>query len=349
VRDLWPWLLLLLVPAAVRAAGRALAAPRLGMRVDRIRLGLGPAILRRTSASGIAWTLGVVPLPLLRVGPADPRGAGTLRRRAALALTGPVAVYLAAGVLVTGTVLARGEALETNVVAEVVDEGPAAAGGLRTGDVIVAVDGRSTPDGARIRHFLTWVDGDDGDVHVTIARGPAQDTLSIHAHPDHVLPVAPDLGIVLRIDRPRTGVLAALRLGLAFPATEGSALRWLADVIVARLALHLRDYPVTYVPSLRRRSWPLELADLMGLFALVSLCPWPGLDGGELVLVAYRWLRGRQPAAWFEGLFRSGAWGATMALMVALATVLGSVYLDEAIFDHRTLPRRTDSLSRWPG
>jgi membrane-associated protease RseP (regulator of RpoE activity) len=373
VGDRWPWLLLILVPAAARAVGRWLVARRLGGRLEIVRVGLGPTLLRRTSASGVAWTVGIAPVPLVRVGLVEPEGPGASRRRAALALSGPVAVYLAAAVLVTVTLLARGIERETNVVAavdptgpaagavEIVDgraaDGPAHDRGLRAGDRIVAVDRHVTQDGRSIRRFLTWVDGDDGEVWVTVVRDGAPREVIVQVHPDawllFMVPVAPELGVVLRAEREPSGALAALGQALAFPAAEGSAMRWLAEVVAPRVELHLRDYPVTYAPSLRRRPWPLELADVMGLFAILSLLPWPGLDGGELLLVAYQSMSGGRPPRWFEGLFRSPAWGAAMGVVAAPVSLLWPGYAIDWVFGGGGAPGAHGALFRalfhWAG
>jgi membrane-associated protease RseP (regulator of RpoE activity) len=359
VPDLWPWLLLLLVPAAVRAAGRYLAARRLGARPS-VRIGFGPAILQRTTDAGVAWKVGIVPVPLVRVEAIEVEGPGALPRRAAMVLSGPVAVYVAAAALVAGTVGVRGEEHETNLVEELYETGPAARvgpGGLRAGDRIVAVDHHPTPDGRSLRRFLTWVDGDDGEVRVTFIHDGEPREITVQTQSDarflFLVPVAPELGVVLRVERERVGVLAALGRGLAFPVAPGSAIRWLGEAIVPRVELHLRDYPVTYVPSLRRRSWPFELADLMGLFAILSVLPWPGLDGGELFVVACRALRGGRLAPWFEGLLRSPGWGAAMAFVVALASLFGSRYLTDAAFGVHSPPAGYEGLWRalftWAG
>jgi hypothetical protein len=333
---MWPLLPLVLLPLAVRAAGRALAAPRLGLGLHGAHLGDGP---------------------------------GALRRRAALALSGAVAVYLAGALLATGTWLVRGEEHETNLVEAVrgwettaawalCDRGDGADDlrGLAPGDEIVAIDDRPTPDGEALRRALGWTPVRDGERVLSVRRDGRWQRFCVYPKPSRLpLPAgwvpAPEPGVSLRIDRPRMGLGRALGRGLAFPAAPGSAIRWLAAAVASRAALRVRDEEITYLPAWSPVSWPLRVADLLGFFALVALLPWPGLDGGELLLVAYQAALG-EPPPWLSSLFRSRIWGVVMAVASGIVIFVVWAWVDAVLgFD----PHRPDvrawfmGLFRWPG
>ena len=358
-------LLVLLLAAAVRAAARISAARRLGRGGVHVHLGLGPALVRRPGAAGLLWSVGLLPLPLLRV-TADDESAGppAVRRRAALALSGPVAVYLAGALLATATLLVRGEEHETNVV-DFVEAGaetepspgatdPSRLRGLRAGDQILAIYDRFTPDGESIRRFTTWVGGEDGYVEITIRRDGGSHVSMVRATYSLLslpagLQASPALGVSLRVERRHVGVLDAVRRGLLFPAARGSAIRWLAKAAVPRVSLRLREDPITYLPSLRLAPWSLRVADALGFFAILSLLPWPGLDGGELLLVLYQACRKERSPRWLEGLFRSPAWGVAMATLVASVCILVLSYTTDILFGRQGPPVGFRALFTWPG
>lgn len=311
MREVWVPLSLLLIPAAARLLVRRRVSRRLGVTVGSSGLGL----------------------------------------RAALALSGPGALYLAGALIAAITLMTRGEERETNVVDAVVDERVKSAG-LLAGDGIVAVYQRPSLDGESVRRLLSWRDGAHGETRLTVQRGEGTQELIVLRPLDGMsdgLRAAPDPGFSLHTERRRVGVLAAMGRGLAFPAEKGSLIRWLVEAAVPRVRLQLRDEPLSYLPPLRPRVWSMAIADAMGIFALLMLLPWPGLDGAELLLVGYERARRRRPPGWLEGLFRSWRWGAAMAVMTVLLVVTVPRVLTYAVFEREISPLVARALFRWPG
>jgi hypothetical protein len=110
-------------------------------------------------------------------------------------------------------------------------------------------------------------------------------------------------------------------------------LTWV-EVVVPRARLDLRERPFSYIRSMRWGPWSRRAADVLGAFALLFLIPWPGLDGGEFFVIAYRVARAKPPPSWFEALFRSPWWGAAMGVVVLLITVRVWEYIENVLGWH---------------
>lgn len=157
----------LAVLMVVHEAGHFFVARAFGMRVDRFAIGIGPTIWRvKPKDSPTTYQVGLIPFlayvqvagmnPFEDIDPED-KGCyanGSLFGRISVIIAGPLANYVFASLVFLAGFLAAGEASEGTVIdvdpkievvaesgEEVKRDSPAFAGGLRTGDEIVSIDG----------------------------------------------------------------------------------------------------------------------------------------------------------------------------------------------------------------
>lgn len=184
----------------VHEAGHFLVARRLGVRVLRFSVGMGPAIWSRRAKSGTEYVIAALPIGgyvrMLdaREGPvpdAQRHEAFDTRpplHRIAIALGGPVANFLLA-ILVYWVVFVTGTSGFAPVIGPVDPDSPAGRAGL-TGDVeIVRVDDRSTATWQLVNMALVERLGETGEIRLQVrppgveAAGTASDEVRSVAIP----------------------------------------------------------------------------------------------------------------------------------------------------------------------
>jgi regulator of sigma E protease len=194
---------------------------------------------------------------------------------------------------------------------------PAAAIGLRKGDVIVAVDGHSTPTFDAVRRRIQTSNG--RPLTVTVERGGATLDLGPRA------PVRSGgrwiLGFVPGVSFKHYSAPAALRLAAddCWQATKGMGLA------VAGLFHHRDRGEITSAVGIVRVSsnalkvsfrWYLQILGLVSLsLALLNLLPLLPLDGGHILFSAIEGIRRRAVAR--EVYERASVVGFALILIVA--------------------------------
>jgi regulator of sigma E protease len=286
----------------VHELGHHLAARASRMRVERFSIGFGPVLWKRRRGE-TEWAVSALPLggyvriagmsPGEEIAP-DDAGAYCNQpawRRFAVILAGPAMNYLAALALAVALVLggALREPDPSPTVGEVVPGSAAEAAGLRTGDRVLAVDGKPV---ATWQELVGEVLAHPGrPMALSVQRGG--ETIPIQATPRDDggrgrLGMAQGLRLV-----PRAGLADAV--GKAVQATNQRAadvLSGLGQVLSRRQRAELRG-PLGIAQEMARsaRAGAVPFLGMVWfisiVLALFNLLPIPALDGGRLVFLVY--------------------------------------------------------------
>ena len=202
-------------------------------------------------------------------------------------------------------------------VRAVIDGGEGQAAGLRTGDLIVSVDGKPTPDTGGLVKQIQESAGKT--LALTLVRDGTQISLNVTPRPETVNgQEVGRLGVQLGGDIP----MVTVRYGLFESVWRGAVRTW----DTAWFSLRMMGRMVTGDVSWRNVSGPVTIADYAGqtarigivayiaYIALISislgvlnLLPIPMLDGGHLLYYLVEIVRGSPPPAkWIDIGQRAG-------------------------------------------
>jgi membrane-associated protease RseP (regulator of RpoE activity) len=323
----------LLVVVMIHEAGHFFTAKAFGIKVEEFFVGFGPRLwsFRRGETE-----YGVKALPFggyVRIAGMNPFqevpaaelprtfGAKPIWQRAVVIATGPVTHFVMAIVFLSIFFMAIGVRTPTRPVIDEVQAqldgrtSPAAQAGLRTGDEIVAVDGRQV---GTIDRFIAYTRARSGqEVAITVKREGR--LVTFRATP--VLSTVDGMrvgriGVILDEARQRSGPIAAVRrAGVQIGSlVKGITLR-LGDLFgpkgldrIGQLlsgAPRRADDPTSIVGGARIAGqaakaglWDslFELLVVFNVFVgILNLIPLPPLDGGHLAVLAYERVTRRQP------------------------------------------------------
>ncbi len=297
-----------------------------GIRVETFSVGFGHPLLAWTDRRGTRWQIGWLPLggyakfagdmnaasqpdPALAALPeAERRELFQFRplwQRALVVAAGPAINFLFAILLFAGFFMTFGQQVTPPVVGQVVEGSPAEAAGLRPGDRVLAIDGRSV---SRFEDMTRLVAINPGrPVAMRVLRDGAVETVRVTPR---VVVEEDRFGNVIRrgvlgirsgeVELVRRGPVSALWHG-AVETWHTTRLMWdtLVQVVTGRRALDELGGPVR-IAQFSGQSASLGLAALVSFMALISvnlafinLLPIPMLDGGHLLLYAIEALRRR--------------------------------------------------------
>lgn len=345
----------------VHELGHYLAGRAFGVKADEFSIGFGREVFGVTDKRGTRWKFGWLPLggyvkfagdmdasskpdPEWLALPAEERErtfqAKPIWQRAIIVAAGPVTNFVVAIAILMGFALSFGELRTPAVIGSIEAGSPAQAAGLKPGDRIVALGGRSVDSFEDMVRFVQIRPGQL--VRVDFVRGDA--------------PQAIDLTIGTHIERDRFGneprigrmgigrttatlvPVGVLEAPIVAIRQTGNILRMMGDVI---------GQIISGRRSVKELGGPLSIAKVSGeqlamgtasfvfFIALVSinlgfinLLPVPVLDGGHLLFYAIEAIRRRplegQAQEW---AFRGGL-AAVLALMVLVTfNDLGSLGL----------------------
>lgn len=186
--------LLFSLAIAIHEFGHFIVALKLGLRVERFSIGFGPAIWKKTYR-GVEYRLSWIPLGgYVSIPDVDPEGTKALEgetgaksqeeripawKEILVAAAGPAMNLVLAVVLAVLLALVPGAHFGElpAVVGQVMDDGPAAQGGLQAGDRVLAVGGHPV---ATWTEMVTEVQLTDGRATpFRVARAGEEVTLSI--------------------------------------------------------------------------------------------------------------------------------------------------------------------------
>jgi regulator of sigma E protease len=323
----------------IHEAGHYWAARRSGMRVERFSVGFGPVVLsfRRGETE---FAISALPLggyvkiagmsPGDDVDPADPTAYANQApwRRFLVILAGPFMNYLTAIVIAAALLLTLGlrAADPSSRVGAVQAGSPAAAAGLRTGDRIVAIDGRPVDTFTGLVEVFRASPG--RTVPLDVERGDERLALAITPRDDggvgrvgfgqaHRLERDLGPGQALAEGFRRTNAQAALQLGAFGALFSRSSKAELSGPV--GIAQELVRGAKAGADELLNLVWVISI-----VLAILNLLPVPALDGGRLVFLLWEIVTRRRVNERVENAVHFAGFVALLALILAV-TVFGDL------------------------
>ena len=340
-----PFLVVMMTIVIIHELGHFFAARLFGVAIDRFSIGFGRALVSWRDRSGVEWRIGWAPfggyvqfagdenaasvpdqndLEQMRADIVSREGSGAadkylvfkpLWQRAVVAAAGPFANFVLASVIIAGLLLAFGKDVTAPQVGEVLGGSPAAAAGLKSGDIVLDAAGQhvnSFDDLARIVQLRART-----PISLIVKRGGADLDMTVTPsqvlHKDPVLGdatvgvigVAPAIGATRHH---RYGVGEAVEQGLVRPwQMVGTTLYYFGRLARGQASFDMLGGPLRTVqlshaiakagyqagPTLGERALGVTQA-LLSAIAFISvsvgifnLLPIPVLDGGHLAFYAY--------------------------------------------------------------
>ena len=322
-----------------------------GVKAETFSIGFGRKILGWTDKRGTEWKLGWLPLggyvqfagdrdavsqpdadwqALPEAERAHTFPAQPVWKRALIVLAGPVTNFLFAILILAGFAAFVGTQTTPAVVGTVVAGSAAEEAGLRAGDRIVAIDGRSTEVFLDVLMAIAHRPGEALDVRV--ARGTAEQTLRMTPR---LIKEKDSFGNIT--ERAVIGIGAGRPVFEKVPLINAVGVAFRQTGQIVRQTFEVLAQLLTGNRSIKDLSGPLKIAKVSGeaatlgpdslifLIALVSinlgfinLLPLPMLDGGHLLFYGYEAIRRRPaPAVAQEWAFRFG-FAAIVTLMLVV-------------------------------
>ena len=305
----------------IHEGGHYLAARAFGMRVLRFSIGFGPTLFQyQPKGSPTVFQVAIIPFlayvqiagmnPNEDVDPDDPElyPNKSLFARVTTIAAGPVANYLTASAIVfalgVSNTLPPMQPAEPMQVGEVVPDSPAAQAGLQAGDVIVMADGKAIANVSELIDATAPRAGEATE-YVIEREGKALPPVTI-------TPLDREgrgqIGVRAKMDKlyENLGVWDSAKLSIALPFQMTMAqLKGLAQMVERRSTEGIGG-PVMMgkmVADAAQAGLPAFLWILMFIsvaLGMFNLLPFPALDGGRLIFLAYEAVTRRRANEQFE-------------------------------------------------
>jgi len=321
-----PAILGLAVLMIVHECGHYFGARAFGMRVERFSIGFGPPIWRhQPRGSDTVFQVALIPFlayvqiagmnPFEEIDPND-KGSyanASLTGRIVAIVAGPLANYLFASVVFFAAMVIGGKYSEEPVVT-VVEASAAEAAGVRSGDRIVAIDGKAVQRWDEIPELILPKAGQE--VRLDVARDGAA------------------LGLVVRVrEQGGKGFLGVSKTKEPMPMGEALAQSVIQPAVIVGLTVVSLGKMITGqeegqltgpIGIMRETKKAAELGlpiylSIIGFLStsvgFFNMLPLPALDGGRLMFLGYEAVTRRRPNQKFEAQIH-------MAGMLLLLTAL---------------------------
>ena len=320
------FLVVLTVLVFVHELGHYLIARRNGVRIEVFSIGFGPELFGWWDRAGTRWKFSAIPLggyvkmfgdadassglPMARLGQltAAEREVSfhykRLGQRAAIVAAGPIANFVFAIVVLALLFMTWGQPFTPAEVGQVVERSAAEAGGIRAGDTIVSIDGRTVERFEDVQQvvrlnpnvpmaMVVKRDGENVTLRVTPTLVEENDRLGRHQvgqlgirgggtkyiQRDPATAVVRAVGETWNLSAATLGAMGQMLIGTRTTDELGGPLR------IAQLSGEVAQGGV--VPLL----W--FMAVLSVNLGLINLFPVPVLDGGHLLFYAAEAVRGK--------------------------------------------------------
>lgn len=330
--------------------GHFAVARALGMGVSTFSLGFGPKLWARKWGK-TEYRLSAVPLGgyVALVGEEDdsdvlpegftPEESFNRRppwQRLLVVAAGPFANFLLAWFLCWGLAFAYGQAEILTNIGEVQENSPAAAAGMKAGDMVLSINGAAVADWPAMSEAIAATKGAPMSVEVAREEAGHNEQLTLR-----VLPQVAKTKSIFGEDTEtwRIGVRSSGKhrihdLGFFESAVAGAkrtvemvSLTWMGFVKLAQRVVPLDQVggPIMIAQMVGQQaseglSNVLALAALISInLAVLNLLPIPVLDGGQIVFCALETVMRRPLGARFREYTMKAGWVFLMGLMI-LAT-----------------------------
>ncbi|WP_041793653.1 RIP metalloprotease RseP [Pararhodospirillum photometricum] len=323
------FLLVLTVVVFVHELGHFLVARWNGVRVEVFSIGMGPELLGYTDRHGTRWRLSLLPVGgyVRFFGDADESSGSAevdleamtpeekavcfhhkrVGQRAAIVAAGPLANFAFAILVFAGLFMIHGQTRSVPVIDAVLAGSAAEAAGLKVGDRIVALNGKTVERFQDVQRRVALSDGKVMQVGLVRDGQP----LRVEVQPRFVdnddglgntVKMA-QLGIQIKLspgDVHRLGPVQALEQGVAQTWTlSADTLTYVGQMISGFRSASELGGPIR-IALFSGQAAERGVADLIVFIALLSanlglinLFPIPMLDGGHLMFYTIEALRGR--------------------------------------------------------
>jgi regulator of sigma E protease len=321
-----PFLIVLTVLVFVHELGHYLVARWCKVRIEVFSIGFGPEIFGWYDRAGTRWKFSLMPLGgyVKMFGDADPASMPTtdlaamtpeeravsfhhkrLTQRVAVVSAGPVANFVFAILVMAALYATVGQPFTPAQVGQVQAGSAAEAGGIKAGDIFLAIDGRKVESFEDVQTLVHLNVG----TPMTLLMKRGQDELTLVITP-RVSAVTDRLGNVHRL-----GLLGVEVSGVTFVKRNPVTAIWRASgetmnittgtlqavwqmVIGARGADDLGGpLRIAQMSGEVAKGGIVPLISLMALLSvnlgLINLFPIPVLDGGHLLFYAAEAIRGK--------------------------------------------------------
>ena len=345
----------------VHEMGHYLAGRFFGVKADAFSIGFGREIAGFTDARGTRWKFGWMPLggyvkfagdmnpasqpdaAWLALPPEQRQATFQARpvwQRAIIVAAGPAVNFLAAALILAGFALAYGDSRTPPVVASVSPGSPASTAGLRQGDIVTAIGGRSVQIFDDLVRYVKIRPGEVVSIDYRRGDQPRHSWMTIGTMEEgdrfgrrfNVGRIGIESGPPVTVS---VGLIQAPRVAVR---QTGELLRFMTDtlgqIVTGRRSLKEVSGPVGMAKA-AGEYMTLGVGALIFLIALVSinlgfinLLPIPMLDGGHLLFYAIETVRRRPVEPWVQEWAFRGGLAAVLALML-MVTIndLGSLGL----------------------
>jgi regulator of sigma E protease len=326
-----PFLVVLTIVVFFHEFGHFLVARWCGVKVVTFSIGFGPELFGFDDRHGTRWKVCAIPLGGYVKFFGDENAASvpdhaavaamseaerqvsfvhqSVGPRAAIVVAGPIANFILSIVIFAGIFMSFGRQVIPARVDAVQADSAAAAAGLMSGDLIVAIDGRPINGFADMQRIVAGSSG--RTLTLTIDRGGVREEIKATPTPrgfcNAVLGISKLPSDDIKLKRESPGTALALGVEETYFVVERS-LCFVAGVIVGRESANQLGGPIR-IAEVAGDAWKSGLdsggigtaiASLLYLsgflsasIGLLNLFPIPLLDGGHLLFYAIEALRGR--------------------------------------------------------
>jgi regulator of sigma E protease len=288
-------------------AGHFMVARLCGMRVERFSIGFGKAVASFKRGDTI-YQIAPIPLggfvqitglnPHEEFDKNDPYVYPNRPRwmRFMVLLAGPASNYLTAFLIALVVMIGYGQPTGTTTIDEVLPGTAAQAAGLRAGDALAEINGKSVSESSTVTKIVRGSEG--APVTVKVMRGGIPVTVTVAPRKDPASNVYM-IGVKFGVVRARGPVLLAVKESALLPvAVATGILTNLWDLVSGKVKGGLTG-PVGIAREMASAARQgatrfLEIVLLISVaLAVFNLLPIPGLDGGRAVFLGVGALRRR--------------------------------------------------------